>query len=410
MTWARSIPLAPRPFSDESVRSWIGRIAARYDLEPPELLTRLAAGRVVYAARLASLDWQEDAELEPLLAQAARLDEVQIKALRLGLEARPEPARWHRQGLAWCPACACKDVACHGETYERAVWRLGCCAACPTHRLLLTDFCPVCTYGRVDFRAVAGRQRLVCALCKQLVDTSPEGELLAHRRGRFALVQRPEVTHLAFALQAVLLGVAAGSASTDPWRLGLSASRLTVVVRELAAALVWPEWIGLRPAHDKSAIAAVRNHVFAILEPSIAYEVLGIIASVLTAVAGGSPLRLRPAPIDGLALNGAAIDLAWVIRRLPADEQQWLRTKARQWGPVLARAVGDALNSEAAGRRRANAMREQARRDRVWLRHATVQYANDARRRIAARVAKRKAAALKRRQEQASSMTNSHRR
>ena len=96
----------------------------------------------------------------------------------------------------------------------------------------------------------------------------------------------------------------------DPWRLGLSASRVTVVVRELAAALVWPEWIGLRPAHDKSAIATARDNVFAIVEPSTAYEVLGIIASVLTAVAGGSALRLCPAPIDGWGLSGAAIDLA----------------------------------------------------------------------------------------------------
>jgi len=36
------------------------------------------------------------------------------------------------------------------------------------------------------------------------------------------------------------------------------------------------------------------------------------------------------------------------------------------------------------------AMHEQARRDSAWLRQASVHYANDARRRITARVAKRK--------------------
>lgn len=164
------------------------------------------------------------------------------------------------------------------------------------------------------------------------------------------------------------------------------------MVRDLAAALLSP------------TIAAARDHAFAALQPQIAYEVLGTIASVFTAVAGGPPLRTLTGQIEGLAPSGAAADLTWFIRRLPTDEQRWLKTRAKEWGPVLAQVVGDAVDTEEAARRRAIATREQAQRDRAWLRRATVKYAQDARRRIAARAAQRKAVALKR--KQAPAMTN----
>jgi len=406
VTWPRSIPLAPRPFPDESVRSWIGRVAARYDLTPPALVAQLADGHSVHVSRLASLDWQEDAALENLLAQATHLDRARIRGLRPIVEDKPVPTHWHRSLLAWCPRCAYEDVARHGETYERAVWRLGCCAACPTHRSVLADVCPACAYGCVEFQAIAGRQRLVCGLCKRPVDLSPDtGQgrgILVDPRSHFELPQCPEWTQLALALQAVLLGLAAGS--TSPlWQLDVPASGVADVVRDLAAALLWPGFFRLGPMHDEGAMMAFRDHVFAALAPRIAHEVLGIIASVLTAVAGRPPLRMRAAQVEGLGPSGAAVDLTWFIRRLPADGQQWLKARARGWGPILARAVGDAADIEEAGRRRAIARREQARRDGAWLRHATAKYVNDARRRIAARAAKRQATAL-----QASPMVQGH--
>jgi hypothetical protein len=398
MAISRSIPLAPRPFPDESIRSWIGRVAARYDLAPAELVARLRDGPGVHVSRLFSLDWRKDGELEHLLAQVARFDSARIRALRLVVTDRPKPALWHRTLLAWCPACACEDVVHHGEIYERAVWRLGCCATCPTHRLVLADVCPVCTFGRVEFQAVTGRQRLVCTLCKRPIDASPDtgrGVGVLHRPSE--LLQCPDWTHLALALQTVLLGVAGGAASTDPWRFGIPANHVAVVVRDLAAALLWPAWLGLGSTHARDTIAAARDHAFAALQPRIAYEVLGTIASVFTAVAGDPQLRTLTGQIEGLARSGAAVDLRWLIRRLPVDEQRWLKARAKEWGPVLAQVVGDAVDTEEAARRRASATREQARRDSAWLRHATVRYAQDAHRRIAARTAKRK---------QASSMTN----
>jgi len=109
-----------------------------------------------------------------------------------------------------------------------------------------------------------------------------------------------------------------------------------------------------------------------------------------------------------LELSGEVVDLKWFICRLPADEQQRLKSRARGWGPIMASVVGAAVTIEEEGRGRAIAMRGQARRDDTWLRHATVKYASDARRRIAARAAKRQAAVLRRKQNQVSSKMDGH--
>jgi len=114
MTRPKPLPLAPRPFPDESVRSWIGRVAARYDLEPMELIACLRGGADV--ARLASLDWLVDVELEILLARAARLDRAQIGKLRILMRDMPFPETWHRRLLAWCSACVGEDIGRYGET------------------------------------------------------------------------------------------------------------------------------------------------------------------------------------------------------------------------------------------------------------------------------------------------------
>jgi hypothetical protein len=40
---ARRLPVAPRPFRDETLSSWLGRIACRYGLDAPALAACLAA-------------------------------------------------------------------------------------------------------------------------------------------------------------------------------------------------------------------------------------------------------------------------------------------------------------------------------------------------------------------------------
>ena len=282
MTRPKPLPLAPRPFPDESVRSWIGRVAARYDLEPPELIARLRGGTGVDASRISSLDWLVDAELETLLARAVRLDRSQISALRVLARDMPFPATWHRRLLAWCSVCVGEDIGRYGETYERAVWRLGCCVACPTHRLLLEETC-LCVYGRCRFRPVAGRQRLVCELCRQ-----PAEGLQPNLLGTGALMMRRSPTGFALDLQADLLSAVIGGMPTGRWQFGISASHFAVMVQDLAAAILWPIRFDFAARADQ-LVRPCCHHPFAESDPRTGLKVLGIIAFILIATAGGGP-------------------------------------------------------------------------------------------------------------------------
>lgn len=134
-----SIPVAPRPFADEAMRSWIGRVAARYDLEPEQLVWCLRGARAegAHYSEFHEIHWRPDAELEYLLAQATRLDVTRIAELRIPIQGLPDPSGWHRQSRAWCPLCVNEDVRRYGETYERAVWQLGFCAVCSARRQTL---------------------------------------------------------------------------------------------------------------------------------------------------------------------------------------------------------------------------------------------------------------------------------
>ena len=88
-----------------------------------------------------------------------------------------------------------------------------------------------------------------------------------------------------------------------------------------------------------------------------------------------------------------AIDLAGFVRRLSVDEQRALRAAAADWGPTLAHAVEAAVQTERSDRRRAAAAVEYARQESAWIRRAAKRYVAEARQRIAARIARRRAAA-----------------
>jgi hypothetical protein len=377
MTPATPLPLAPRPFPDESIRSWIGRIAARYDLESLELVARLRGSTDVDGSRVSALDWMVDAELETLLARAARLDRSQISALRVPVRDLPPLATWHRQVLAWCSACVREDIARYGETYERGIWRLGCCAACPTHSMLLEEIC-LCVYGRCRFRPVAGRLRLVCEVCRRpadaLQDSLPGAEASVVRRGEL-------LAGLALDLQADWLGAITGAAPTGPWQFNISASRFAAMVRDLAAAVLWPAWFHCATAADESA-RPCSAHFFAGLDPRTGLTALGTIASVLAAAAGGSLSDRRFMVLAGRELRFVPAELVWFVQPLPADVRRWLRAAAQEWAPILAQNLGSALDIAQRRVRDAQLARDQAGRNAVGARDAAVK-------RIAARAGRR---------------------
>ncbi|WP_309139778.1 TniQ family protein [Siccirubricoccus sp. G192] len=163
----------PRPLPGEAVLSWVGRIGARYSLEASALIAWLRRGHGVHASRIAALDWRADAELDHLLAGAARLEVGAVRALR-PVAAVAEIALWRRARPAWCAGCVRDDVGRQGECYGRVAWRLGGWVACPIHDVLLAEACPRCPHGRCGFRPMAGRQRLICDACGAPLD-QPSG-------------------------------------------------------------------------------------------------------------------------------------------------------------------------------------------------------------------------------------------
>lgn len=387
----RPLPLAPRPFRNESVRSWIGRVAARYDLRPSELIAGLRNGEELPGWRLASIDWRPDVELEHLLAGVTRLHHSLIGALRLPLS---DPAAWHRRSLAWCPTCVREDVERLGETHERADWRLGCYVVCQTHRLRLEHLCAVCRFGRCGLGPVAGRQRLVCGLCRSLVDASepysPGSKIAALRWSRSGLMPDTDLALFALDLQSDLLRAVRGTTPAGPSWLGVPASWLAPVVRDLAGVFAWPAWFPIATKQNWSDLAASPD-ILAEMDPPAAARALGVIGSVLRDMADGCHGRLRSA--------GVHAELAWFVRGLPDDVRQWLLVLAQGWAPALARRVEEAVDVEERRIHETRAMRDKADRDAAWARKAAPRLRAAAIRRIAAR-AHRRAVARRERTEQ----------
>ena len=107
------LPLAPRPHPGEAISSWMGRVAARYDLTADDLASHVLARRPVGIQRVEHLDHRADVELELALATATQMTPDRIRALRIAGD-DGSASCWHRLTLAWCPECVRTDLAGHG--------------------------------------------------------------------------------------------------------------------------------------------------------------------------------------------------------------------------------------------------------------------------------------------------------
>lgn len=329
---ARPLPLAPRSLPGEAIRSWVSRIAARYDLEPSELVAQLQDGDGVECSRLWALDWQHDAELETLLGRASRLEEAQIRNLRPLSGGWPDPAGWHRWVLAWCPACVRDDIGRYGETYERAAWRLGFYAVCPRHHAILVTACPGCSSYQARFGRWAGRQRLICDFCRAPVEAAGATATAKQQPGEVAPSYDVVLGTAAFALQADLLRAAAGAPPTSPFWPAVPDGSCAPIVRNLAALLLRPRWHNPRSLCSEEEIGRTHRRGLADLPPRTAHEVLGRIASILAAAAGAAPRSTGEVRRTEQGVLPDAIDLAKLVRQLSADEQGALRAAAADWG------------------------------------------------------------------------------
>jgi hypothetical protein len=400
MTVTRLMPVAPRPLPGEAVLSWVRRVGARYDLTASDLIALLRPGAgSVFVSRVGGLTWQADAELDALLASAARLDVARIGGLRTVRVDGQEPTAWHRYSLAWCPDCLRDDLARSGEVFERAIWRLGCCVVCPTHRMQLIQTCPACTFGHCRFEAVDGCQRLICPSCRRAADVLPRRDAMngaaMRRPGLLGLLPGPVLTRSILAIQTDTIAALAGSAegSAGLWPPAMPAGQFATMVRDLADAFLSPWRLGNgRDARllrdDEGEMAARGACAFAAVKAPVAFDMVGIAAAVVSRLVAGSPASIQAAECHGLVTRFVPVDLAWFTRTLTIDELEALCATARGWTPTSSAAALCAIvTGEIAARKHAAAARERARQEAAWARRAAAQYAADAKRRMRARAA-----------------------
>ena len=164
------LPLAPRPFEDELISSWQGRVAARYSLGTDDIDTWLHLDGSV----------SEDRDFNPALenlrrwARACRVRSDIVEKLALSRHAAPLGYVLRSQWCGICPACLEDDRLNDRDQYLRRTWSRGEIVACTVHRLRLRYFCPACFAGRsFRFEYRDGLAELICSGCLAAVSRAP---------------------------------------------------------------------------------------------------------------------------------------------------------------------------------------------------------------------------------------------
>lgn len=171
MTAAIRLPVAPRPFRDELLSSWMVRVAGRYGLEVPGL-TAYLAGQGGSAPDLRQIDdINPDPGLLRLWARGCWIDPARLKCLSLKSRYPERPQDWFLEGAGGvapaCLACFDADLAAGRDGHMRADWRLAERVVCPAHKEMLRDRCPNCEgHLRISFRMRDSRLRPFCRKCE----------------------------------------------------------------------------------------------------------------------------------------------------------------------------------------------------------------------------------------------------
>lgn len=165
------LPVAPRPFRDELLSSWVARVAARYGAEPLELMVHLAGqgGRDAGARQVD--DVAPDMGLLMLWAKACRIDPERLRRRSLASRYPAQPRDWFlTETVPVCLACFDADVAVGRDAYLRVNWRLTEQVVCPVHRTMLLDRCPACRgHLRPSLRMLNGLLRPFCRKCEAVL-------------------------------------------------------------------------------------------------------------------------------------------------------------------------------------------------------------------------------------------------
>ena len=179
------LPLAPRPFPDEALSSWIARIAARYDLSGNQLISFLKADLGEGDLRLGSAGYRNsltDQEII-ILARATRMLPTKVRALQFSNYYPRIPRSWlvERQAIdrfegrsiatgeviwEYCSSCLEEDAMEGRDAYIRQHWALGCFGFCHRHKKAIKRGCPSCgDTVSLSFTNIQGAWELVCQKC-----------------------------------------------------------------------------------------------------------------------------------------------------------------------------------------------------------------------------------------------------
>ena len=161
------LPVAPRPFMDELLSSWMARVAARYWSETLELMVYLAGQGGRYAGARQVDDVAPDMELLRLWAKACRTDPERLRRRSLASRYPGRPQGWLlTETVPVCLACFDADVAAGRDAYLRGHWRLAEQVVCQSHRTMLLDRCHACL-GRLklSLHMLNGLLRPFCRKC-----------------------------------------------------------------------------------------------------------------------------------------------------------------------------------------------------------------------------------------------------
>ena len=126
----RPLPFAPRPFPDEALGSWIGRLAARYRVGVAQLNAGYGLGLEVSGP----LAWLLPSPLSPVslskLSCLTRMSGVAISALSVGAAPR-------LLGAPYCKRCVFLNPLEVESPYWKKSWLMPGASVCDVHGLPL---------------------------------------------------------------------------------------------------------------------------------------------------------------------------------------------------------------------------------------------------------------------------------
>jgi len=169
---SRRLPIAPRPYDDELLSSWQGRVACRYGMSREALGLWIGVPAALAAPRgFAPADYAPDPEVVAAWARACRLDPPPVESLALQRWRALDRYVWAYEaggafkGCAVCPACLQEDAAGGRDHYIRRFWLQVEALWCARHDLPLVEDCERCGAQGFRFLVLDGAARLACRRC-----------------------------------------------------------------------------------------------------------------------------------------------------------------------------------------------------------------------------------------------------